>query len=91
MCKADVESIDHLFLHCPIAYDLWSFGFLGSGHVSFVGKVHLGGNRVMKFGQQFRIVYCGVYGGREIQGFFRIVIEALLISDCSSYEHSLIG
>jgi hypothetical protein len=27
MCKADGESIDHLFLHCPIAYDLWSFVF----------------------------------------------------------------
>uniref|UniRef100_A0A2N9HRX8 Reverse transcriptase zinc-binding domain-containing protein n=1 Tax=Fagus sylvatica TaxID=28930 RepID=A0A2N9HRX8_FAGSY len=34
----DGESIDHLFLHCPIAYDLWSFGFLGSCHVRFVGK-----------------------------------------------------
>ena len=24
MCKGNGESVDHLFLHCPIAMDLWS-------------------------------------------------------------------
>ena len=24
MCKSNGESVDHLFLHCPIAMDLWS-------------------------------------------------------------------
>ena len=24
MCKRNGESVDHLFLHCPIAMDLWS-------------------------------------------------------------------
>ena len=24
MCKRNGESVDHLFLHCPIATDLWS-------------------------------------------------------------------
>ena len=27
MCKKDGETIDHLFLHCSLAYDLWSFVF----------------------------------------------------------------
>jgi hypothetical protein len=27
MCKTDGETIDHLLLHCPVAYDLWSFVF----------------------------------------------------------------
>ena len=24
MCKYNGESVDHLFLHCPVAMDLWS-------------------------------------------------------------------
>ena len=24
MCKCNGESVDHLFLHCPIAMDLWA-------------------------------------------------------------------
>ena len=24
MCKCNGESVDHLFLHCPVAIDLWS-------------------------------------------------------------------
>ena len=27
MCKCNGESIDHLFLHCPIAMDLWAMVF----------------------------------------------------------------
>ena len=27
MCKRCGESVDHLLLHCPIAYDLWSMVF----------------------------------------------------------------
>lgn len=31
MCKRCMESVDHLLLHCPIAYELWSmvFGLFG--------------------------------------------------------------
>ena len=35
MCKSNGESIDHLFLHCPIAMDLWSM-VLGLFGVSWV-------------------------------------------------------
>ena len=28
MCKSNGESIDHLFLHCPVAMDLWSIDHL---------------------------------------------------------------
>ena len=24
MCKCNGESVDHLFLHCPVAMDLWA-------------------------------------------------------------------
>ena len=27
MCKQCVESVDHLLLHCPIAYELWIMVF----------------------------------------------------------------
>ena len=27
MCKRDGESMDHLLLHCPIAYELWTMVF----------------------------------------------------------------
>ena len=27
MCKCNGESIDHLFLHCPVAMDMWSMVF----------------------------------------------------------------
>ena len=31
MCKGNGESVDHLFLHCLVAMDLWSvvFGLFG--------------------------------------------------------------
>ena len=27
MCRSDGETVDHLLLHCPAAYELWSFIF----------------------------------------------------------------
>ena len=35
MCKCNSESVDHLFLHCPVAMDLWSM-VLGLFGVSWV-------------------------------------------------------
>ncbi len=58
---------------------------------SFLVSAILGDISVIIYGQQFRTVCCGAYGGREIQGFLRTVNEALLISDCSSCELYLIG
>ena len=75
MCKADGESIDHLFLHCPRAYDLWSFGFLGSCHVGFVGKVHLGGNRVMKFGSNSALFIVVFMEGEKFKDFLGLLLK----------------
>ena len=30
MCKADGESIDHLFIHCPVAKELWDVALFWS-------------------------------------------------------------
>ena len=27
MCKCNGESVDYLFLHCPVAMDLWAMVF----------------------------------------------------------------
>ena len=27
MCKCNGESVDHLFLHCPVAMDMWAMMF----------------------------------------------------------------
>ena len=35
MCKSNGESVDHLFLHCPVAMDLWSMA-LGLFGVTWV-------------------------------------------------------
>ena len=35
MCKCNGESIDHLFLHCPVAMNLWSM-ILGLFGVNWV-------------------------------------------------------
>ena len=27
MCKSNIESVDHLLLHCPIVFEMWSMVF----------------------------------------------------------------
>ena len=43
MCKCNSESIDHLFLHCLVAMDLWSmvFGLFGVSWVMLQSIVRL--------------------------------------------------
>ena len=43
MCKCSGESVDHLFLHCPVAMDLWSmvFGLFGVSWVVLQSVVGL--------------------------------------------------
>lgn len=100
MCKADGESIDHLFLHCPMAYDLWSFVFsLFRVHWVMPSKVlDLLACWQGIFGQLWsseiwaaiQTAYCGACGRREILGFYRIVIRTFLILDYSSCVPCLI-
>ena len=70
MCKRNGESVDHLFLHCPLASDLWAtvlglfgvswvmprtvLGYYGVGKAAFVVTV------MVVFGPSFLIAYCGV-------------------------------
>ena len=44
MCKCNGESVDHLFLHCPAAMDMWSmvFGLFGVSWVIPQSVVELG-------------------------------------------------
>ena len=43
MCKCNGESVNHLFLHCPIAMDLWAlmFGLFGVSWVMLQSVVWL--------------------------------------------------
>ena len=45
MCKCNSETVDHLFLHCPVALELWDmiFGLCQCLLLSFLlaGKVDL--------------------------------------------------
>uniref|UniRef100_A0A2N9FVR5 Reverse transcriptase domain-containing protein n=1 Tax=Fagus sylvatica TaxID=28930 RepID=A0A2N9FVR5_FAGSY len=51
MCKRSGESVDHLFLHCSVAMELWSMVFEGAAQFSLVleddstlfGLVYMGG------------------------------------------------
>ena len=76
MCKRNGESIDHLFLHCPFAMDLWSMvlGLFGLCRTLFwgcydVGKAALVVIEMVIFGPSFLIAYCGVFGGRDSRCF----------------------
>ena len=51
MCKRCVESVDHLLLHCPIAYKLWSmvFGLFGINWVMLERVIELFASWLGKF------------------------------------------
>ena len=78
MCKCNGESVDHLFLHCPVAMDMWAmvFGLFGVSWVmpqSVVGLLacwqgSFGRHRNGYIWLWFPIAYCGAFGWREIIG-----------------------
>ena len=101
MCKVDGETIDHLFLHCSLAYDLWSFVFSLFGvHWVMPRKVL---DLLSCWQGSFRreqnleiwavIPHClmGACGGKEIPGSLRTGIEVFLILDYNSCVPYLIG
>ena len=47
MCKCNSESVDHLFLHCPVASELWDmvFGLFGVSWVMPLSVVGLFADR----------------------------------------------
>jgi len=60
MCKRNGESVDHLLIHYPLAFDLWSMVFTLFGihwvmskavvELWLVGKESLGGIGMLLFG-----------------------------------------
>ena len=82
MCKCNGELIDHLFLHCPVAMDMWAmvFGLFGVSWVmpqSVVGLLacwqgSFGRHRNGYIWLWFPIAYCGAFGWREIIGALKI-------------------
>jgi hypothetical protein len=66
MCKADGESIDHFFLHCPVAREMWVviFNLFGMNWVMpqwwliswLVGKVSWVDINMGRFGRPYHIV-----------------------------------
>ena len=91
MCKRNGESVDHLFLHCPFASDLWSMEFLGLCRALFwgcygVGKAALVIIEMVVFGPSFFIAYCGVFGGRGIVDVLKILRDLFRTSSLSFLE-----
>ena len=96
MCKRNGESVDRLFLHCPLASDLWSMvlgflEFLGLCHAQFwgyygVGKAALVVIEMVVFGPSFLIAYCGVFGGRGIVDVLKILRDLFRTSSFSFLE-----
>jgi hypothetical protein len=73
MCKSSGESVNHLLVHCPVAWELWSLWFwsflvrtglcLGMWWTfSAVGKGFVAIRRLARSGKWFRTASCGVFG-----------------------------
>ena len=63
MCKSNGESVDHLFLHCPVAMDLWSmvgfeFIWIILGYASFCfGVVRVWARQLWSSSEWLYMVY----------------------------------
>ena len=93
MCRHCGEMVDHLLLHCEMAYRLWSFVFitfaclglfLDRSHIYFLADGIGWGSTRLRFGIQFRCASFGVFGRNGIGRLLRIwilpVIRCLLLS-----------
>ena len=101
MCKRCGKSVDHLLLHCPIAYELWSMVFCLFGMhwvmpykvVSYwlLGRASLVDIEIQIYGGLCRIVCFGAYGGSGMLETLRIVNGLFLTLSFSFSILSLIG
>ena len=90
MCKCNSETVDHLFLYCSVALELWDivFGLFGVCWVmpmfvlSFLlaGKVDLVAIVMEIYELLFLIVWCGVFGRKEIVSVLKTTGFLCLIS-----------
>ena len=90
MCKCNSETVDHLFLHCSIALELWDIVF-GLFRVCWVmpmfvlsfllaSKVDLVAIVMEIYELLFLIVWCGVFGRKEIVSILKTTSFLCLIS-----------
>ena len=106
MCKCNSETIDHLFLHCLVAMELWDmvFGLLGVCWVMPMSVVELLACWQGRFGRHRNgyiwivvphclmwCVVCGVFGRKEIVGVLKTVSILCLISSYYFLEPYWIG
>ena len=90
LCKCNSETVDHLFLHCPIALELWDmilvylefFGLCQCLLLSFLlaGKVVLVAIAMGIYGWLFLIVWCSVFGRKKIVGVLKTMSILCLTS-----------
>ena len=83
MCKSNGELVDHLLLHCPIVFELWSMVFTLFGIYWAMPKIVVEllacwqGNLVTIVMVLSRwlslIVWCGAFGWRETTSFLKIL------------------
>ena len=75
MCRCNGEMVDHLLLHCSIAFELWSFAFTSFGIFSgcywsycLVGGIELVSTH-SAFGIWFHYAWSGKFGGKNHRTF----------------------
>ena len=102
ICKCNDESVDHLFIHCPVAMDLWSM-VLGLFGVSWVMPQSIVGLLACQQGWFGRhrnghiwiiiphcLIMC-VFGRKEIVGVLKIMRDPYQTSSYFSLELYWIG
>ena len=75
MCRCNGEMVDHLLLHCSIAFELWNFAFRSFGIFSgcywsycLVGGIELVSTH-SAFGIWFHYAWSGQFGGKNHRTF----------------------
>ena len=100
MCKCNSESVDHLFLHCPVrSYGIWFLVYLECVESCLclllgsllAGKVALVTTAMELFGRSFLFVWCGVFGRRGIVDALKTLSMLCLTSSFFLSEPYLTG
>ena len=68
MCRCSGEMVDHLLLHCSVAFELWSF--VQARLLSYYVSGGFGEGKKSRI--LFLYVCCGLYGGKEIDELLKM-------------------